>query len=216
MLAVNIASTGDEDILSPEMNDIRFRKRQLEKLKQEVIDIDEASDNISLTNLNMNDYLFELVQYIKKTPEIKDVPKGIYSVTGGEKKGVLFCFKHSNIMQKPKTDSSLYPYYLIYIGNDGEILYGNLKAREALKEFRKLCAGKSTVDTLRNFAFLRATNQAQDMGIYSALLTKAVESIQGEEKQKAQASIFDFSGFNNPFAEETTDDFELVSFLVTD
>ena len=56
MLAVNLASTGDEDILSPEMNDIRFRKRQLEKLKEEVIDLDEASDNISLTDLNMNDY----------------------------------------------------------------------------------------------------------------------------------------------------------------
>ena len=216
MLAVNLASTGDEDILSPEMNDIRFRKRQLEKLKEEVIDIDDVNDNISLTDLNMNDYLFELVQYVNKNPEIKKVPKGIYSVTESAKKGVLFCFKHSNTTQKPNSDSSLYPYYLIYIGNDGEVIYGNLKTREALKEFRKLCVGKNTVDSLRNFAFLKRTNNAQDMGFYSKLLTKAVESIQGDESKKAQASIFDFSGFNNPFAEETADDFELVSFLVTE
>jgi len=216
MLTVNLVSTGDEDLLSPEMNDIRFRKRQLEKLKEEVIDIDDVNDNISLTDLNMNDYLFELVQYIKKNPEIKKVPRGIYSVAESEKKGVLFCFKHSNITQKPNSDSSLYPYYLIYIGNDGEVIYGNLKTREVLKEFRKLCAGKNTVEKLRNFAFLQRTKNAQDMSFYSRLLTKAVESIQGDESQKAQKSIFDFSGFNNPFAEETADDFELVSFLVTD
>jgi len=216
MLVVNLASTGDEDILSPEMNDIRFRKRQLEKLKEEVIDIDEANDNISLTDLNMNDYLFELVQYIKQTPDIKKVPKGIYSVADGEKNGVLFCFKHSNSKLKPNSDSSLYPYYLIYIGNDGEIIYGNLQAREALKEFRKLCAGKNAVDTLRNAAFLRRTNNTKNMRIYSKLLTKAVESIQGGEGNKAQASIFNFSGFDNPFAGETADDFELIAFIVAD
>ena len=216
MLTVNLASTGDEDLLSPEMNDIRFRKKQLEKLKEEVIDIDDVNDNISLTDLNMNDYLFELVQYIKKNPEIKKVPRGIYSVTESDRKGVLFCFKHSNTTQKPNSDSSLYPYYLIYIGNDGEVIYGNLKTREALKEFRTLCVGKNTVDSLRNFAFLKRTDNVKNMSFYSKLLTKVVESIQGGESQKAQASIFDFSGFNNPFAEETADDFELVSFLVTD
>ena len=216
MLAVNLASTGEENLLSPEMNDIRFRTKQLEKLKQEVIDIDEASDNISLTDLNMNDYLFELVQYIKKNPEIKKVPKGIFSVTESERRGVLFCFKHSNNMQKPNSDSSLYPYYLIYIANDDEIIYGNLKTRDALKEFRKLCAGKIAVQHLLNSAFLNRTKNAKDMGVYSALLTKAVESIHGDEKQKAQATVFDFSGFDNPFSGENADDFELVSFLVTD
>jgi len=215
MLTVNIAATGDEDFLSPEMNDIRFRKRQLEKLKQEVIDIDEANDSISLTDLNMNDYLFELVQYIKKNPEIKKVPKGIYSVARGNNKGVLFCFRHTNIMDKPDSDSSLYPYYLIYIDNNGEILYGNLKARDALKEFRQLCTGKNEIE-LCNYQFLKRTQDGKDMSFYSNLLTKAVESIQGEESGKAQQSVFDFGGFNNPFADETADDFELVSFLVTE
>ena len=221
MLAVNLVSTGDEDILSPERNDISFRQKLLEKLRNEneVIDIDETSDSLSLTDLNMNDYLFELVQYIKQNPDIKKVPKGIYSVADclvTKRQGVLFCFKHSNIAHEPNSDSSLYPYYLIYIGKDGEIIYGNLQTREALKEFRKLCMGKNTVDMLRNFAFLKRTDNAQDMTFYSKLLTKAALSIQGDEGKKAQASIFDFSGFDNPFAEETTDDFELISFLVTE
>lgn len=71
-----------------------FRKRQLERLKDEVIDIEDANENISLTDLNMNEYLNELSEYIQNVPEIKKVPKGVYSVTDGGSAEVLFCFKH--------------------------------------------------------------------------------------------------------------------------
>ena len=142
MTTLNLVSTGDEDVLTPEMNDFYFRKRQLERLRDEVIDIEDANDNISLTDLNMNEYLNELSEYIQNVPEIKKVPKGVYSVTDGESQGVLFCFKHRNDANKPKSDSSLYPYYLIYMKNDGEVLYGNGQAREVVKQFRKLCYSK--------------------------------------------------------------------------
>lgn len=216
MLTVNIASTGDEDLLSPEMNDINFRKKQLERLKDEVIDIDEANDNISLTDLNLNDYLFELADYLKKHPEIKKVPLGIYSVTANEKSGTIFCFKHSNITTKPKSDSSLYPYYLIYIDNNGEVIYSNLKAREVLKDYRAICIGKDKPEYMLCRKFLGRTQDAKDMTFYSKLLNKAISSIQGEAQSEAQGSIFDFGGFDNPFAGETADDFELVSFLVVE
>ena len=87
MTTLNLVSTGDEDVLSPEMNDFNFRKRQLERLKDEVIDIEDANENISLTDLNMNEYLYELADYTKRVPEVKKVPKGIYSVTDGECQG---------------------------------------------------------------------------------------------------------------------------------
>ena len=216
MTTLNIVSTGDEDFLSPEMNDFKFRKRQLERLKDEVIEIEDANDNISLTDLNMNEYLYELSEYVKNTPEITKVPNGMYSVTDGENKGVLFCFKHSNLDEKPKSDSSLYPYYLIYLDNNGEVLYGNGKAREVVKLFRKLCYGKKEpVQALFDQFFIR-TNNTKDMRIYSELLNKAIQSIKGEEEEKAFQTTFDFGGFNNSFAEETTDDFELISFLVVD
>ena len=73
---------------------------------------------------------------------IKNIPKGIYSITNYQKKGVLFCFKHRNLEEKPKSDSSLYPYYLIFVNNDGELLYDNSQAREVVKLFRKICYGK--------------------------------------------------------------------------
>lgn len=216
MTTLNLVSTGDEDVLTPEMNDFNFRKRQLERLKDEVIDIEDANDNISLTDLNMNEYLNELSEYIQNVPEIKKVPKGVYSVTDGDNTGVLFCFKHRNNANKPKSDSSLYPYYLIYMKNNGEVLYGNGQAREVVKQFRKLCyKKKQPVKELFREFFVR-TNNAKDMQFYSDLLNKAIKSIKGEEESKATQLMFDFGGFNNAFAEETADDFELISFLVVE
>lgn len=216
MTTLNLVSTGDEDVLTPEMNDFNFRKRQLERLKDEVIDIEDANENISLTDLNMNEYLNELSEYIQNVPEIKKVPKGVYSVTDEDNTGVLFCFKHRNNTNKPKSDSSLYPYYLIYMKNNGEVLYGNGQAREVVKQFRKLCYKKKqpVMELFREF-FVR-TNNAKDMQFYSDLLNKAIKSIKGEEESKATQLMFDFGGFNNAFAEETADDFELISFLVVE
>lgn len=216
MTTLNLVSTGDEDILTPEMNDFNFRRRQLERLQAEVIDIEDANENISLTDLNMNEYLNELSEYIQSVSEIKKIPKGIYSVTDSEHKGVLFCFKHRNDMEKPKSDSSLYPYYLIYILNDGTVLYGNGQAREVVKQFRKLCYGKSTPVMELFGRFFERTKNATEMEFYSDLLNKAIRSIKGEEESKAVQMMFDFGGFNNAFAGETADDFELISFLVVE
>jgi superfamily II DNA or RNA helicase len=214
MTALNLVSTGDEDILTPEMNDFNFRKRQLERLRSEVIDIEDANDNISLTDLNMNDYLYELAEYVKKVPETKRVPSGVYSVTDGEVPGVLFCFKHRNDSHKPLSDSSLYPYYLIYMKSDGSLHYGNGQAREVVKQFRKLCYKKSQPIEELFAVFFKETKNAKEMSFYSNLLNKAIQSIKGEEESKAVQTMFDFGGFNNAFANETADDFELISFLV--
>lgn len=214
MVVTNIVSTGDEDFLSPEMNDFNFRKRQLERLRDEVIDIDDAAENISLTDLNMNDYLYELSEYLKIHDEIKNVPAGIYSVTDGMKKGAIFCFRHRNVIEKPKNDTSLYPYYLIYISEDKEILYSNRQTRETLKLFRKLCYKKENADDNLFKKFLKETKQTKDMSLYSSLLSKSIEDIQGTEEKEAEQTIFDFGGFNNEFESENIDDFELISFLV--
>ncbi len=215
MVSANISASGNEDVLSPEMNDISFRTRQLEKLRDEVIDIDDARDNISLTDLNMNEYLFELAQYLKKAPDIKTIPRGIYSVTRGEDvSGVIFCFKHLDDAAKPDNDSTLYPYYLIFMDKEGTVRYGSTQARHLLKQFRKLCYGMDQPIKPLVEHFLTETKNARDMQFYSHLLTRAVRGIQNEEDQASEQGVFDFSGYNNPFAGTTLDDFELISFLV--
>ncbi|ABZ85515.1 snf2 family RNA helicase [Heliomicrobium modesticaldum Ice1] len=216
MMAVNLSSTGDEDFLSPEMNDFIFRKRQLERLQEEVIEIDELNDNLSLTDLNMNDYLYELSGYVQNHPEINRVPPGVYSIVDGEKQGCLFCFRYQKDKAKPATDSSIYPYYVIYISKDGQVYYGNHNAREALKAFRKMAVGRDKPDPALFKAFNKRTKNAEDMSVYSHLLNQAIAAIQGDEERKAEATIFDFGGYNNEFANTTSDDFELISFLVVE
>ena len=214
MVQVNIAATGDENILDKGMNDITFRQKQLERLQEEVIDIDETKEGISLTDFNLNDYLYEVASYIKQNKEINRTPHGIYSITNAEQKGVIFCFKHKNIDMKPKNESSLYPYYLIFIGTDGNIITNNTQVRDLLKQFRNLCYQKNTIDENIFKEFYKETNNIKDMSFYSNLLTKSIQSIQGKEVEQAKQTIFDFTGYDNAFSNETTEDFELISFLV--
>ncbi len=220
MIQSNVVSTGADDILTPEMNDLGFRTRQMEKLRSEVIDIDEANDAISLTDLNMNQYLYELSQYVRRVPEVTETPRGIYSIAktneiGIDRNGVLFCFKYKNNEDKPNSDSSLFPYYLAFVTDDGEIVYDSTKARELLKRFRGLCYGKDRVNVSLVEAFLSETKDTKDMSRYSELLSKVVSSIQKVEEDNAGLTLFDFGGFKNTFANKTSDDFELVSFVIT-
>lgn len=217
MVATNLSSTGADDLLSPEMNDLSFRSKQLARLKDEVIELEDTNESLALTDLNMNEYLYELSQFIKETPEIETTPSGIFSLTypsGDLPEGVLFCFKHKNILEKPKSDSSLYPYYLIYVSHDGEVVLANNQARASLKFLRKACIAKSEPFHELCQSLLTETNECKDMTRYSDLLNKAVLSIQQKEAESSESSVFNFGGFDNPFASEDSNDFELISFLI--
>jgi hypothetical protein len=167
----------------------------------------------------MNQYIYELSQYIKVHPELLRVPRGIYSIAktneiGLDCNGVLFCFKYKNNEDKPNSDSSLFPYYLAFISDEEEIIYSSTQARELLKRFRGLCYGKDKVNTELVNAFLKETKNTKDMSKYSHLLSKVVDSIQKVEEDNAGFTLFDFGGFKNDFANKTSDDFELVSFII--
>ncbi|MDF1862129.1 MAG: DEAD/DEAH box helicase [Verrucomicrobiales bacterium] len=224
MVTANLSSTGGDDILTPEMNDISFRSRQLKRLKDEVIELEDTNENLSLTDLNMNEYLYELAEYLKQTPDLTTTPTGIYSIVSAgrasstilpeDAHGVLFCFKHRNIFDKPKSDSSLYPYYLVYVAQDGTIRLSNNQARESLKFLRKACINQSNPIPELVEAMLAETDECRNMSTYSSLLNQAIQSIQKKEAESSEETVFDFGGFNNPFAEEDADDFELISFLI--
>ena len=179
MIQSNVVSTGDDNLLSPEMNDLSFRTKQMEKLRNEVIDIDDASDTISITDLNMNQYIYELSQFIRSHKELLQVPRGIYSIAkanelGINQNGVLFCFKYKNNEEKPNSDSSLFPYYLSFVSDEGEVVYKSTQARELLKRFRGLCYRMNTVNEELVRAFLRETKNTTNMSRYSDLLNKVV------------------------------------------
>lgn len=213
MVATNITATGDEDLLTPEMNDFSFRKSQLEKLKDEVIDIDDTNDSISISDLNMNDYVYDLIQYLRENPELKKVPNGIYSITYGENKGCIFCFR--DIKQVYENDKDKFSsYFLIYVSDDGEILYSNKKSRSIMKLFRALCYGKKETYKELLQHFKENTDNAKDMSKYSNLVTKAIRDITGKVEEENMMNIFDFDGFNEEFSDVNEEDYELISFLI--
>ena len=147
------------------------------------------------------------------------VPRGIYSIAkanelGINQSGVLFCFKYKNNEEKPNSDSSLFPYYLSFVSDEGEVVYKSTQARELLKRFRGLCYKMNTVNEELVRVFLRETKNTTNMSRYSDLLNKVVGSIQKDEEDNAGFSLFDFGGFKNDFADKTSDDFELVSFII--
>ena len=214
MNLANLAGTGEDNALDPEMNDFNFRKKQLEKLQEEVIDIEETNEGMSFTDFNMNEYLYELSKYIEENPNIKTMPSGIFSLTNGEKNGVLYCFKHKNIDLKPKSDSSLYPYYLVFVDMEGREYFINSSDRLNLREFRRLCKGKKDIEIKLYTKFYSETKEMREMSKYKDLLREAIDLIQGKEEEEAEISIFDFTGFDNVFENESIDDFELISFLI--
>lgn len=214
MNTANIVGSGGDNALDPEMNDISFRSKQLERLQEEVIEIEEANEGMSLTDFNMNEYLYELSKYLRETPEVKRIPSGIFSVAKGEKEGVLYCFKHKNIDLKPKNDSSLYPYYLVFVDMEGRDYFSDNSDRLSLREFRRLCKGNKKMEEALATAFYGETKELKDLSSYRKLLQDAIDLIQGKEEEESEISIFDFTGFDNAFANENVDDFELISFLI--
>lgn len=218
MIITNMTGAGDDDQLSPDMNDFNFRKRQLETIQREVVDLEETRNSISLTDLNLNDYKYDIKEYLKTNPVIRKIPKGIYSITSNEeRKGVIFCFrKNEQIVVKAKEESSIDPYYLVYITNSGEIYFDVKKVRDVLNEYRKICYGKKDINYNLINKFNNETKEATDMKKYSELLTKAINYINGDLKEKNMHSLFSFDGLIKDNEENTSEDFELISMLIVD
>lgn len=213
MILTNMTSTGDEDQLSPEMNDFNFRKKHLERLQNEVVDLEDANDSISLTDLNLNDYKYDIKQYMNNNPDIKKVPKGIYSIVSSDKKGAIFCFKKNEETKNKKEETSIYPYYVIYVADTGEVYYDMKQVREVLKIYRELCYGNNKPIEELIEKFNKITNNGECMTRYSELVNKVIEKINGDIHENEMHSIFSFDGL---IQTEDTDeeDFELISMLI--
>ena len=218
MVITNMTGAGDDDQLSPDMNDFNFRKKQLEAIQKEVVDLEEAKNSISLTDLNLNDYKYDIKEYLKTNEDIKKIPKGIYSITSnGDKKGVIFCFKRNEQLEvKPKEESSIDPYYLVYVTNKGDIYFDIKKVRDVLNEYRKICYGKQEINHELVNKFNIDTKEATDMKKYSELLTKAINFINGDLEEDNMHSLFSFDGLLSKNEETTSEDFELISMLILD
>ena len=218
MKIVNMTATGDENILSDEeKTDLEYRKAQLQKLKDEVVDIEDMSSGISIMDLGLNEFRLDLLEYIKEHPDVESAPHGMHAVAyAGDDapKGVIYVLKATD---KAKIDehNQLHPFYMVYIGMDGEVICNHASPKKLLDSMRHICRGKSEPITELYRAFNRETDDGRDMSIYSELLKQAVGSIIEVKEEHDINSLFKPGGttlLSDSF--KGLSDFELITFLV--
>ena len=210
-----MTSTGDDDYINEEeRGDLEYRERQLRQLQEEVVDLENVSGGVSITDLGLNDFRMDLVGYYKDNPGVDRLPSGIHAVVAGEEPGVIFVLRNVNQSVNIQGKNHLHPFYLVYVKDGGEVLHGHLASKDALDAMRLLCRGKSEPEAKLCRAFNRETKNGRDMRKQAWLLRDAVASII-EAKTQSDIDSF-FGGGTSSFLEndvEGLDDFELVCFL---
>lgn len=221
MVMVDVSATGEENIIvnnDKVMNDLEYRKNQLEKLKDQVIDLEDVSDAISITDLTFNDFKIELMEYMKEhRKELNNAPFGIYSIVPAEEfePGVIFLLRQVKGVKESKDKNALTPYYLVYISEDEEVKLNYIQSKKILDYYQKLCSGKKEV--FRNLveSFDRETDNGRQMDKYSQLLKESIENIIGKKQETGVRSLFTKGG-TSPVKNniEGLEEFELISFLI--
>lgn len=218
MLISNMASTGDDNILNTEEKDLEYRKIQLQKLQDEVIDLEDLKEGVSITDLGLNDFRVDLSNYIKTYGELRNIPEGLHAVTDSDKlidKGVIYILKNINSSVNIDKMNRLHPYYMVYIKESGKLTYNHLEGKKILDILRMLCKGKKEplIDVCK--AFNAETNDCREMDNYSDLLKKSIGSIMQSEEEKEVTSLFS-SGGTTVMREKIkgVEDFKLISFIV--
>lgn len=219
MKIVDMTATGDDNILSEEeKTDLEYRKTQLRRLQEEVVDIEEMSSGISIMDLGLNEFRLDLLDYMKEHPDIEHAPFGLHSVTASAPDmpaGVIFVLKNRSGSVNIDNQNRLHPFYMVYISKEGDIVCDHLSPKQMLDKMRYLCKGKTQPVPELYRAFNKETHDGRKMDGFSRLLGDAISSII-QVKDESDISSF-LGGEQISFLENSIkglDDFELICFLV--
>ena len=218
MLISNMTSTGDDNILNTNEKDLEYRKIQLKKLKEEVVDLEDLHEGVSITDLGLNDFRVDLSNYIKTYGKLRNIPEGLHAVTKADnnfKKGVIFVLKNINSSINIDKMNRLHPYYIVYIKDNGELVYSHLESKKILDALRMLCKKKKEPLTDVCNEVINETKDYRKMDKYSGLLQKSISSIINSEEEKEVASLFSSGGttvLKNKI--KGIEDFKLISFII--
>jgi len=233
MALVDIAATLEDNLLKPEdledliKDDLRYRDRQLLRLKQEVLDIEDFDDTVALTEFTLDDFRIDLLKYLEANRALlEEAPFGLYTVVPPHAEiptiipGVILCLRQRDSTGKSASTEQvnpLHPYFLVYVLDSGDVRFGFVHPKQILTIYRELCAGKSAPYELLCNVFDQLTHNGSDMTAYDRLLQRAVDSIVATFRKRVAAGLQGGRSFVIPNrheqAHETTD-FELVTWLV--
>ena len=219
MKATVLTATGDDNLLSPEeKDDLEYRKQQLERLKEDVVDLEEMNSGVSIMDLGLNEFRMDLLDYMNSNHNVEHTPLGLHAVVRGTAQtpaGTIFVLKNRTAGVNIDHKNQLHPFYMVYIRDDGEVQVDYLHPKELLDKMRLICKQVSTPDVKLCHEFNKETRDGLRMGKYSDLLSKAINSIISVKEESDVDSFLE--GFVGELFEEHyvgLDDFELICFLV--
>lgn len=213
-----MTSTGDDNLINPEeKGDLEYRKQQLKRLQEEVVDIEDMSTGISIMDLGLNEFRLDLLEYIK-THDLSTKPKGLHAVVSATEEnpeGVIFVLRNINNSINIDNQNRIHPFYMVYIGVDGDIVCDYLNPKKLLDTVRLLCRGKSEPILTLFEKFNKETDDGRNMEEVSQLLSDAINSIIDVKEESDIDSLFSAGGTSALMSEiNGLDDFELICFLV--
>ncbi|AOO35069.1 ATP-dependent helicase [Escherichia coli] len=220
MTIVDVTATGDDNVLSSQANDVSYRKEQLKKLQEEVIELEDLKTGVSITDLGLNEFRMDLLNLMKLYGEPRNAPSGMHAVVEAKPElgllpGVVFALKNVNNSIDSDLQNRLHPYYLVYVSNEGHIVANHFEVKRLLDLIRSSCKGQTEPLSEICALFNRLTQDGRDMQRYSHLLTDAIKSMVEVKEEKDIDSLFSggaTSALVNTFA--GLDDFELLAFVV--
>lgn len=219
MKIVNISSTGNDNPIDEADNaELEYRKRQLEKIQNEVVDLEEMGSGVSIMDLGLNEFHLDLQELLKKYGEVDKLPFGIHAVaraSEGAPSGVIFVLKNVNNGVNIDKQNRLHPFYLVYITDNGQVSINHLQSKELLNRLRLFAKGNDQPDADLVANFNAETDNGKRMNKYSTLLGYAIESMISTKTSKDVDSLFTAGG-TTALENEITglDQFELINFLV--
>lgn len=211
--------TGADNVLDEsEKEDLEYRKRQLQKLQSEVVDIEDMNSGINIMDLGLNEFRLDLLSYMKDNPDVENSPSGLHAIVKGDKElksGVIYILKNVSNTINIDNQNRLHPFYMVYIADDGEVICNYLQPKSLLDLMRKL--GKQNPEPNSELCkiFNQETQDGKNMGKYSKLLEETICSIIDVKDESDFESLF--SAGESSYMKNTIsglDDFELICFLV--
>jgi SNF2 family DNA or RNA helicase len=220
MMIADVTATGDDNVLSAQANDVSYRKEQLRRLQEEVIELEDLKTGVSITDLGLNDFRMDLLNYVKEHGELSNVPNGMHAVVPakpamGLHPGVIFTLRNLNTGVNVNQHNRLHPYYLVYIDRTGHVVHDHTEVKRLLDLARTCCKGQDKPIPLATQHFNEETAEGRQMQVYSDLLGKAIRSMIEVKEERDLDSLF--TGGKTTALTNTIsglDDFELITFLV--
>ena len=222
MVIADVTATGDDNVLTAKSSDIAYRKDQLKRLQEEVIELEDVRTGISITDLGLNDFRMDLLNHIKENGDLEHLPNGMHAVVPAQPAvgllpGVIFALKNIYDSVNINQQNRLHPYYLVYVGRDGEVVVDHTEVKRLLDLIRTSCRGRAEPIQTVCRLFNERTQDGRKMEQCSALLSAAIHSMIEVKEEKDLDSLF--SGGRTTALVHTIaglDDFELIAFLVVE